>query len=102
MFDFEYDELIKNKIKIINILFKWINNNFHLIYKLAALILVPFDGHYINIITNPEGRFVKNSFKSFKSYKHDSMKNQGLLEEIIDNDLFSYGQPHILIYRKCK
>ena len=70
-------------------------------YKLLGLVIVPFENHYACIILQPSWKFIKNKYKCFKNYLHDDLKENGNILELKDsNDIFSFGIPHILIYKK--
>lgn len=50
---------------------------------------------------NPSGKFIKNKSKCNKNYLHDDLKENGNILELKDSDdIFSFGIPPILIYKK--
>jgi len=73
---------------------------FSLKYILIGLILIPYYDHYISIIINPAGKYIKKEFKNFKIFKQDILDNNGLLTELKDNeDILNFGMPYILILK---
>ena len=93
--------MFKYKNEIITLSKEEIILGFNITYTLSGLILCPFKGHYICQIINPKGRFIKCSFKNYKIYMHDDLKNNGLMIELNDTDnIFNFDIPYILIYKK--
>ena len=97
----DYNTLVQFKNNINNWSEKELLLGFNIYYKLIGLILVPYENHYISIIINPSGKYIKSTFKNYKIYKQDNQMNNGILVELKDDDnICSYGIPYILIYKK--
>ena len=93
--------MFKYKNEIFKLSKSEITLGFNITYTLSGLILCPFNGHYICLIINPKGKYIKCSFKNYKNYMHDDLKNNGLMIELNDTDnIFDFGIPYILIYKK--
>ena len=100
-FDLEYKKLLINKDKIKMLSEKNFVLGYDISYTLVSLVVIPFDGHFACVILKPYGKFIKNKFKSYKNYLHDNLKSNGNIIEFDDSeDLFKFGIPHILIYKK--
>jgi len=56
--------------------------NLDLSYKLKGIILIPYLGHFISAVINPEGIFIKTNFKNNKTYIHDYLANNGNIFEL--------------------
>ena len=93
--------MAKFKKEIIELSKREIMLGFNIIYILLGLILFPFNDHYICQIINPADKFIKNSFKNYKIYMHEDLKNNPLMNEFKDNaNLYNHGIPFLLIYKK--
>ena len=56
--------MVKLKKEIVNLVEEELYLNLDLFYKLKGIILIPFLGHFINAVINPEGIFIKTNFKN--------------------------------------
>ena len=82
-FDLEYKKLLINKDKIIMLSEKNFVLGYDISYTLVSLVVIPFDGHFACVILN--------------------LKSNGNIIEFDDSEeLFKFGIPHILIYKKNK
>ena len=93
--------MVKYKDNIIKLSEKCFLLGLDISYKFIGLAILPLENHYACIIIHPSGKFIKNKYKCFKNYLHDDLKENGNILELKDsNDIFSFGIPHILIYKK--
>jgi len=91
--------MVKFKKEIVNLVEEELYLNLDLFYKLKGIILIPFLGHFINAVINPEGIFIKTNFKNYKIYLHDNLANNGNIFELKENEVvFDFIIPYILIY----
>ena len=72
LIDMDYNTLVRFKNDINNLSEKELLLGFSIYYKLIGLILVPYENHYISIIINPSGKYIKSTFKNYKIYKQDN------------------------------
>ena len=100
-FDIEFNTLINIKNEIVKICVNELILGFDITYKLVGVIETPTCDHFICVIINPEGKFINKRFKCYLNYLHDNLKEKGKIIEISNNeDIYKFGYPHILIYKK--
>ena len=93
-----YEKMKQLKNATIRLLEEEIFFNYDIIYNLIGLILIPYQ---ISIIIKLNGNFIKKEFKNYNNYLHDNLKNEGRIIEFNNgDDIFQYGIPHIIIYKK--
>lgn len=66
LIDMNYTTMKNFKNEIITLSERELILGFSLTYNLIGLIEIPFNDHYISIIINPSGKFIKKEFKNLK------------------------------------
>lgn len=101
LIDMNYNNMVKLKKEIADLVEEELYLNLDLSYKLKGIILIPYLRNFISAVINPEGIFIKVDFKNYKTYIHDNLSNNGNIFELKENEVvYDFGIPYILIYKK--
>ena len=103
LFDFQYQDLVRYKDNIFNLLENRIVLNINAEYKLIGVISAPNRNHYNTVIFNPIGSTINSYFTANNIYYHDGMRNGGHIEAIkSEEDWKAIGIPYIALYKKLE